>query len=166
MAIAQRKNGRFVIVFTLFVALVLMVMPQPLWWRPYNPPWVMMVVIFWCLAIPDRIGIGVAWIVGLFIDAFPGSTFLGVNALTFAVTAYITLSLYQRIRVSPLIQQALTVFCLLLLYQFLIRWFDGFGDVIRKPFSIEFFYPPLVGFIVWPALYFVLQGLTQRYKIS
>lgn len=165
MSIAQPKNGRIIILLSLIIALG-MTFYKVTWLHEYNPPWAMMVIIYWCLAIPARVGIGVAWITGLFYDAIGGSL-LGVHALSFTVTAYLTLSLYKRIRISPPFQQAVTVFCLLLLYALLIHWFDGFStEGQNRTFSIKFFYPPLVGFIAWPLVFYVLRGLRRRFKIS
>lgn len=165
MSITPHKNGRIVIALTFIIALSLSLL-KVAGLNDYNPPWAMMVVIYWCLAVPARVGIGTAWVVGLFVG-FPGTSLLGVHALAFTITAYITLSLYQRIRVSPPFQQAITVFCLLLLYSLLIHWFDGFSSENQdRAFSKEFFYPPLVGFILWPLLFFVLRGLRRRFKIN
>jgi len=166
MPFAPRKNGRLIILFTIILGLLLSFVQLTVL-RDYNPPWAMMVIIYWCLAIPNRIGIGTAWIVGLFADAMSGGSLLGMHALSFTITAYITLSLHQRIRISPPFQQALTVFCLLLLYSLLIHWFSGFStEHPDRAFSTEFFYPPLVGFIAWPLLFFILRGMRRRYKIS
>ena len=52
----------------------------------YRPEWVPMVLIYWVMALPYRIGIGSAWIVGLVLDILEGSI-LGLNAMALVIIA-------------------------------------------------------------------------------
>ena len=56
-----------------------------------------MVLMYWVMALPYRVGIGSAWVAGIVLDVLEGSV-LGLNALGLVVIAYITLSLHQRLR--------------------------------------------------------------------
>ena len=84
-----KKRGGKIIFFTLLIALFLMVMPLPEWIRPFRPEWVTLVVIYWCLALPSRVNIGIAWIMGLIVDVLTG-TLLGQHALAMAIVAFFT----------------------------------------------------------------------------
>ena len=64
-----------------------------------------MVLIYWVMALPYRVGIGSAWIVGIILDVLEGSV-LGLNALGLVVIAYVTLNLHQRLRMFSALQQA------------------------------------------------------------
>ena len=55
--ISGRQQGSGVIVATFLVALLLTVVPLPDWLRPARPDWVGLVLIYWCLALPERVGV-------------------------------------------------------------------------------------------------------------
>src|SRR3990170_7781632 len=101
----EKQHGGGVIFFSFIVALMLTAMPLPEWAVNWRPAWVAMVLIYWCMALPDRVGIGISWTLGLLLDVQQG-TVLGQNALGLAVIAFITLKSRQRLRVFPLVQQA------------------------------------------------------------
>src|SRR3970282_865121 len=123
----QAASRGWVIAATFLVALMLTAMPLPQWAVPWRPAWVAMVLIYWCLALPELIGVVVAWCMGLLVDALLSAP-LGQNALALTVIAFITAGNHQRIRVFPLGQQALIVGLLVFAYlalTFLIRTWTG-----------------------------------------
>ena len=80
MAIQQKAHATWVIVFSFFIAYLLAIVPFPEWAMNYRPEWVPMVLIYWVMALPYRIGIGSAWIVGLVLDILEGSI-LGLSLI-------------------------------------------------------------------------------------
>ena len=84
---AARASGQWVIAASLLLALLLSVWPLPLWAQWGRPEWVAMVLIYWVLALPARVGIGVCWFTGLVLDILEGSP-PGQNALALGVVAY------------------------------------------------------------------------------
>jgi rod shape-determining protein MreD len=106
-------NGIVILVLFL-LALVLTIMPLPLWAQDYRPQWVALMLIYWCLALPERIGVATAWGLGIMQDVVSGAL-LGQHALSLSVLAFLTVRLHQRIRIFPWWQQALSVLVLLLL---------------------------------------------------
>jgi len=69
----------FVIGISLLMSLVLTILPLPAWASWWRPQWVFLVLIFWMLTLPYRVGLGVAWIMGLIVDLLLGTT-LGLHA--------------------------------------------------------------------------------------
>ena len=65
MAIKEKSKGVWVIVLSFFLAYLLAIVPFPEWAMNYRPEWVPMVLIYWVMALPYRIGIGSAWCAGL-----------------------------------------------------------------------------------------------------
>ncbi len=114
-----KHHGGWVIIASLILAFMLTAMPLPEWAVNWRPAWVAMFLIYWCMALPDRVGIGIGWLLGLLLDVQQG-TVLGQNALGLAVIAYVTLRSHQRIRVFPLVQQAILVCCYVLLFKLLV----------------------------------------------
>ena len=91
---------------SLLVAFILTAVPLPDWMEVWRPEWVVVTMVYWCLAMPERVGVFVAWGVGLLLDVLQGSI-LGQHALGLATVAYLAVLYHQRIRVFPLVQQSL-----------------------------------------------------------
>lgn len=53
------------IALTFVIAFVLEIMPWPAEFRGYRPAWVVLVLLYWVMAIPNRVNIGIAFLVGL-----------------------------------------------------------------------------------------------------
>ena len=56
------------IVVTFIVALLLTVLPLPEWARMYRPQWYTLVLIYWTMASPQRVGVGIGWLTGIIVD--------------------------------------------------------------------------------------------------
>lgn len=159
----QGRRGGWIIFVTFLAALALTVLPLPGWLAAIRPEWVALVLIYWCMALPTRVGVGYAWIVGLLLDVLRAGL-LGQHALSFAIVAYITLQLYQRIRVFPLWQQAVSVFVLVLLHLLLQLWIKGISG--NPPPALPFLLPALSSMLLWPLMFLGLRRLRRRYRVS
>ncbi|MCG6869019.1 MAG: rod shape-determining protein MreD [Gammaproteobacteria bacterium] len=155
----QSSTLALTIALTLLGAIVLAIVPMPDWLRPYRPEWVLLVLMYWSMALPASVGVGVAWSTGLLMDAIQGSL-LGQHALGFAVTVYIVLHLYQRVRVFPLAQQAATVALLLVPYLGISHWVLGMSG--HAPGTALYWAPLLSSALAWPLIFPVLRSLRRR----
>ena len=108
------KHGTLTLIVTYLVALVLMVMPMPAAFDTFRPDWVTLVLLYWVLAIPHRVNMGTALILGVLSDILLGSV-LGVHALGMVVVTYFVARHFQRFRNFSLPQQAILVAFLILL---------------------------------------------------
>jgi rod shape-determining protein MreD len=159
----QKERGNWVIVMSFVVAMMLMALPMPDWAGIWRPAWVALVLIYWCMALPARIGIMVAFTLGIFLDVLAG-TLLGQNALALSVVAFITLQFYQRVRVLPLWQQGITVFGLAFIHQVLVLWINGIQGM---PVSFSAYWAsPLISMVLWPWIFVVLRDLRRRYQVA
>ena len=156
------QQGGWLILASFIAGLMLTIIPLPDVLQYIRPEWSALILLYWCMALPQRIGVGVGWVTGLFLDVLKG-TLLGQHALGLAVLAYLTLQLHQRIRVYPLWQQALTVLILLNLYQLLLIWFDGITGQPSKDFT--YWLPPLTGMLIWPWVFLFLRHMRRRHKV-
>src|SRR5258708_9980908 len=102
---------------TLVLALLFNLLP----WRNVVglPDMVALVLTFWCVHQPRRMGIGIAWFVGLVMDAGNG-TLLGQHAFAYAFLAFAAVSLHRRILWFSPWRQAAHVLVLLLASQMLM----------------------------------------------
>ncbi len=161
--ILGRHHGGGVIAVTFVIALLLTVAPLPEWARYLRPDWVGLVLIYWCLAVPDRVGVGTGWSVGLLVDLLTGSL-LGQHAMALTIVAYLTLKLHLRVRLFPVWQQALTVLVLLILHQLLSLWVSRF---IGRPGPPMYYWAPsLAGMFIWPFIYIALRSLRRSFRVS
>ena len=100
---------------TFIVAMMLLVLPLPDWVIWYRPAWVLMVLLFWLVIMPERIGIGAAWMVGLLLDLLTG-TVLGQHAIVLTVMAYFIIKFQAQIRSFPVWQKMLLILFLTTFY--------------------------------------------------
>lgn len=158
-----KKRGMGTIVITIIIALLLAELPLPAVIAPFQPEWVILVLIYWSMALPERIGVGSAWFTGLLLDVLR-DTLLGQYALAFALIVFITSKLYQRIRNFPLRQQVISVFFLMLIYTSFGIWIKALTGVYVH-YSMVFI-PSLISALFWPVIYFILRNIRRTYHIT
>lgn len=161
--IMLHRHGGWVIFTSFIVAFILTIFPLPDWLSPIRPEWVALVLIYWCMALPQRIGVGIGWVTGIFLDVLRASL-LGQHALSLCILAYVTIKLYQRIRVFPLWQQALSVLILIALHQVLMLWIEGIAG--RPSHTWSYWLPSISSMFVWPLLYIILRNLRRRFRVT
>ena len=153
----QLRN--LVIFLSLLVALVLMILPLPDWAQVYRPNWMALVLIYWSMALPKRVGLWFAFFSGIILDTSLG-TLLGQHTLALVVIVSLNLNFYQRIRVLALAQQAIYVFVLLLVNQIVVAWVEGVLG--RATPLLAFFSGPFIGMLIWPWVFVVLRDIRRK----
>lgn len=159
----QAANGRWVIVVSLLLALLLSIVPMPLWAQWGRPEWVALVLVYWVIALPERVGIAVAWGAGLLLDIIEGAP-LGQHAFAFAVVAYLCLILYQRLRMFSPWQQAGVVFVLVGLSQMLCHWVQTLTGTASP--NLFFLLPALVSALLWPWVVALLRFCRRQFHVQ
>jgi rod shape-determining protein MreD len=157
------KLRYLVIYLTFLVGMILLILPLPDWVRIYRPDWVALILIYWSMALPKRVGLWSALIIGLLVDSLLG-TLLGQHALALVVITYLNLNVYLRIRVLSLVQQSLYVFSLLVISQFIIAWMDGIMGLTVPVQAI--FGAPLIGMLMWPWAFVILRDIRRKAGLS
>jgi len=155
-------NG-FVILLTFLLALMLAIMPMPITVDSFRPDWVLIVVLYWSIALPTKVNVITAWILGFILDVLLGSV-LGVHAAAMAISVYIAAVNYQKIRNFSLWQQALIVAVLSALYNLVTFWMEHF--LTQVPFLISYLYPVLTSMIVWPWAFLLLRKVRRHFLIK
>jgi rod shape-determining protein MreD len=162
--IASAPPGRtYVIYITLLVGYLLTLMPMPEWASSFRPQWVALILIYWCMALPERVGVGVGFTSGLLLDVLTG-TLLGQYALGLSVVAYLALKLHRRVRVMPLRQQVFTIFILLLVERLLALWSTGAAGYPTP--SLLYWVTPLISMLLWPWVYLILRKVRRRFHVN
>ncbi|MEE9345039.1 MAG: rod shape-determining protein MreD [Methylococcales bacterium] len=133
----------------ILVAMALKIAPLPSVLIPYNPDWILLVIIAYVLATPHRFSIGSAWLIGLLTDVLT-SKLLGQYALAYAVCAYIVATLHRQIRLFPIIQQCVVVFLLLLIANATIYITTSIQGIPRTDWT--YWSTTIIGALIWPLL--------------
>mgnify|MGYP006276215785 CR=1 FL=1 len=152
-----------VIWMSLVVAFMLTLLPLPDWAVPYRPEWVLLVLTYWSMALPNRVGVGVGWLCGLFMDVLR-ETLLGQNALSFALATFIILSLHRQLRVFPRWQQGGVVLVLVLIHQIIGLWVRAISG--HPPDDSRYWLPVITTTFFWPWVFVVLRDLRRWFRVS
>jgi rod shape-determining protein MreD len=153
--------GRIILTFA--IAMGLRIAPWPDSVTLFNPDWVLLTLIYWSLALPERVGIFHAWAIGIFTEVLTGRLF-GQYALTYSLCTYFCLKRHKRLRHLPLLQQALFIFVCLLFSHLLMFWLK----TLQHPAQLEssFLFPVITGTLCWPLVFTSLRYVRQmgQYK--
>lgn len=163
MVIQQRSHSLWVIVLSFFIAYLLAIVPFPDWAMDYRPEWVPMVLIYWVMALPYRVGIGVAWVAGMILDILEGTT-LGLHALGLVIIAYVTLSLHLRLRMFSTLQQAGLVLALVGLNLMLTHWLLLMTDETVS-LNLMYLMAALTSAIIWPSLFHLMRHIRRSFDV-
>ncbi len=164
MMVTARHHGSWVILLSFVLAALLSVLPLPLWLEPFRPEWPVMFVIYWVMALPHRIGMLSAWVLGFFLDVLEGSL-LGLNALALGIVAYLTLSLYQRLRMFTPVQQSGTVMVIVGIYQLLTFWILTASNQASPP-DLMFLASAVSSALFWPFVFVGLRRARRAFRVT
>ncbi|TCP94990.1 rod shape-determining protein MreD [Cricetibacter osteomyelitidis] len=151
-----------IILCTFIIALVMEIAPWSSFFQYFRPAWVVMVLLYWILAIPGKVSIGSAFVVGILWDLVLGSI-LGVHALVLSVFAYLIAVNYLVLRNLSLWQQSLLVvvfvfairlgifFVELLLHSAVLNWHEMLGA--------------LTSGLLWPWLFLLLRKIRRQVNL-
>ncbi len=117
------------------------------------PDWVALVLAFWCIREPLKVGMGTAFAFGLLVDIGHGAA-MGQHALAYVVLAYLATTVSRRVLWFGPLQQALHVLPILLLAQ-------GLMVALRLIAGAEFpgwwyFLSSFTSVLLWVPLTFLL----------
>ena len=158
----EEARGNRYIAISLIIAMALTILPIPETFANYRPEWVALVLLYWIMALPHRIGINIAWLMGISLDVLKGAL-LGQHALALVVLAFMMLNLSLRIRVYTFWQQSVMVGLMLFLYHgLLLLIYDMTGTI---EFNWRYWAPVLLGALLWPWIFIILRDLRRKYNI-
>lgn len=161
--IIKQSRGDWVILMTFVIALALTILPLPYWADIARPEWAVLVLIYWCTALPEKIGIFVGWTIGLMLDVLHGAI-LGQYALAMALIAYFVLFFHKRMRNYTIWQQSIVVMMLVLMEQLLMLWIRGM--VGKPPSTLLYWSPSLTTMLLWPWIYLFLREVRLNFRVE
>lgn len=145
------------IVASLAAAFLLNLLPWGHWIG--IPDFVALVLVFWSIHQPRKVGIGIAFMMGLLMDVHDAAL-LGENALSYTLLSYLSIMIHRRVLWFKMPTQAAHVLPLLLLMQTVQL-------VVRLLVSGRFpgwlyFAESFVAAALWPVVSFILLAPQRR----
>ncbi|KAA2283935.1 rod shape-determining protein MreD [Arenimonas fontis] len=157
----NRAVSPWILYGSLFLGLLAMVLPLPAGMDLARPYLLALLLVYWQLELPERVGLGTAFLAGLAADLVSG-TLLGEQAMRLVILAFLVQRFRARLRFFPLWQQAAAVTALLLndrLVALAIQLSAG-----QAPAHWATWISPLLGFAIWPWLFLLLDELRLRQR--
>ena len=107
------------ITLTLLAALMINLLPLTGWALGLRPDFVALVLLYWGIHQPRKIGFLPAWLLGLAMDVADGSLF-GQHALAYSVMMFAAIALHRRVSMFDMRHQILHVLPILLIMQLIV----------------------------------------------
>ena len=131
----------------------------------WKPLLVLLTLIYWNMALPDKVGIFEALLFGLITDLLNGSVF-GLNGLLFVLITYICQRFFYQFRVSPIWQQSAVLFFLFFIFKMAFA-FDFYNVTQGMNISDSFYLINSILFafissIFWIPSFYLLRELRRR----
>ena len=150
-----------IIILTLFLGLIFSLMILPLGY--IAPEWLLLINIYWAIALPSNNKIFLAFLSGFLVDIVLGQP-LGISSLSYVIFIYIILNLYNSLRYMTITQQMVVIFFLLVIKQHFFIWtFYVFGlNIDYQSLIISSF---ITG-ALWPIIYFSLRFMRRKFQVD
>ena len=150
-----------IILLTLIIGLMLTLMMLPLGY--IAPEWILLINIYWAVALPSNTKMLLAFVSGFFVDIVLGQP-LGISSLSYVIFIYVILSLYNSLRYMTVPQQMIMLFLLLVVKQHFYIWtFYMFGlDIDYQTLIIS----TLTTAVLWPFIYFSLRFARRKWIVN
>ena len=160
-------KNQLLIFLTLFIALYVDTYLFASDFQMWKPTFVLLTLIYWNMALPDRIGIIAALSFGIFVDLIEGSL-LGLHGILFILITYACQRFFYQFRVSPLWQQSFILFFLFLLYKqvFALDFMNTNQELTNLSdfsFFIHSFLFALSSALIWSPLFLMLRYYRRRW---
>lgn len=125
--------------------------------QPFNPPWTLLVLIYWCWIIPRRVGVFTGFCVGLLLDTLSAGV-LGVHAFSAALVGFLAGKLRPLFGSSTMGQQLVMVWGLVLVDKAVVGWLQSLFAV--ENLAVVYWLSSLVVVLAWPVVFALLKELT------
>jgi rod shape-determining protein MreD len=147
------------IAFSLMVAFFLNLLPWGSWIGV--PDFVALVLVFWSIHQPRKVGIGVAFFMGLLMDVHD-AVHLGENALAYTLLTYFAITIHRRVLWFPPLTQTFHVLPLFLLVQIVqVTVRMVVASNVAFP-SLLHFSESIVSMALWPIVTVILLAPQRR----
>ena len=153
-------NPVFIWLSLLFALLLNALLSTAVWGRAaWGPDLLSLVLVFWVMHQPMRIGVGVGFVFGLVMDVQQGAL-LGQHALAYTALAFLAVTMHRRLLLFDVFTQAVQLLPVLVvskLLQLLVRMVSGSSFP-----GWALFLGPLLEGVLWPLMTVLLLAPQRR----
>ena len=150
-----------IILLSIFLGLILTLLFLPLGY--VAPEWLLLINIYWAIALPTNKKLLIAFISGYFVDILYGQV-LGITSLTYVIFIYIILRLYNSLRYMTVTQQMIVISFFVLVKQHFFVWSNSVMGMDSEYFDLII--SAVISGILWPPTYFTLRYFRRKFQIS
>jgi rod shape-determining protein MreD len=160
-------KNRLLIYLCLFMAFIVDSYNFPSSFQFIKPSFVLLVLIYWNMALPDKVGITTALLFGVLEDLLQ-SSILGLHGLLFVLITYLCQRFFYQFRITPIWQQSFLVFILAILVKqilaldFLDSEFNR-TNLSDNYYFISTFYYAILSSLSWPLVYYLCRLYRRRW---
>ena len=159
----NEPRNHWVVWVTFIIAMLLDQMSLPDTLAYGRPQFVMLVLIYWLLALPERFSFFTALVLGVIMDEMNDNVF-GIYGLALVLQSYLVLLMYQRLRMFPAFQQSLVVMIIIFIGMFVTATINLFLGEFN--WDWRFFYPCIFSALLWPWTYLLLRNIRQKFQVQ
>ena len=150
-----------IILLSILLGLILTQMLLPVGYMA--PEWLLLINIYWAIALPTNKKLILAFISGSFVDIMYGQV-LGLTSLTYVVFIYIILRLYNSLRYMTVTQQMVVISFFILIKQHFFVWSNSVIGINSEYFDLMI--SAVISGILWLPTYYILRTIRRRFQIS
>ena len=149
------------ILLTILLGLFVSLITLPLGY--YSPEWILLILIYWAIAIPSINKLFLAFLLGFLVDIVLGQV-LGISSLFYVILIYIVLRLYNSLRYMTIAQQSFVIFFLIIIKQHLFIWAYIIIDKTVEYQAILI--GSFMNALLWPLIFFALRYVRRKFNIG
>lgn len=157
------KQYYFAVFISFFFAFALMIIPISEPWLWLRPDFLTLTLIYWTLSMHSKVGIGLAFIIGLLFDLLSGSL-LGSTGLCLSIVSFLCLNLRFRLKLYRYWQKFALVMLLIACTQLLRLWIQI--SISKPPASLLYWLSSLTSALLWPLISLFLDSYKRVLKLA
>jgi len=160
-------KNRLLIYFSLFMALIVDSYNFSNDFQFIKPSFTLLVLIYWNMALPDKVGITTAVLFGVLVDLLE-SSILGLHGLLFVLITYICQRFFYQFRITPIWQQSFLIFILAILVKQILALDFLDSEFNRTNLSDNYYfmgtlYYAILNSLSWPLIYYLCRLYRRRW---
>ena len=150
-----------IIFLSILLGMILALMLLPFGYMA--PEWLLLINIYWAIALPTNNKLLLAFVSGYFVDILYGQV-LGLTSLTYVIFIYIILRLYNSLRYMTVSQQMVVITFFILIKQHFFVWSNSVIGIDSEYFDL--ITSAVISGILWPPIYFTLRYVRRKFQMS
>jgi len=160
-------KNRLLIYFSLFMALIVDSYNFSNDFQFIKPSFTLLVLIYWNMALPDKVGITTAVLFGVLVDLLE-SSILGLHGLLFVLITYLCQRFFYQFRITPIWQQSFSIFILAILVKQILALDFLDSALNRTNLSDNYYfmgtlYYAILNSLSWPLIYYLCRLYRRRW---